>query len=105
MFKQFYILNSRVVGYGSRVFLHDSQIREMLKGTSCFIDQLPHNSDHPIAKLLRKYSVWGGADKDFNGWWGYEVSTNPETATVALADIRKVLGEQGFEELKEAPWA
>lgn len=105
MFKQFYIQKCRCVGYGSRVFLHASFLREMLRGTSCFLDQLPRNSDHPVAKVLRKHCVWGGADKEFSGWWGYELPTNPEKEAVAFFDIRKVLTEQGFEELTEAPWA
>lgn len=103
LMKKFYINGGLEYHYGQRVFLHVDYVNEMLEGTHCSIDQLPakHESEHPVARVLLRSCVWGGADKFFGDWVGYEVT---ERGEAAIARIREVLKENGFEELQECPW-
>jgi hypothetical protein len=101
--KAFYITNGLPGLYGDRVFLPADVVREMLEDTCCFSDQLPHDPKHPIAKVLRENCIWGGSDKYFDGWYGYEVSITEE-GQKQMENIVKVLVGEGFERLSSRPW-
>jgi hypothetical protein len=102
--KAFYISGGLSHIYGKRVFLNKEYIWEMLKGTHCFLDQLPHEPKHPVVKVLRENCCWGGPDKIYDDWYGYEVTCVPEKGEQALNNIVKVLQEQGLTQLDECPW-
>ena len=104
--KAFYISGGLEWHYGQRVFLHTAYVQEMLAGTRCFIDQLPHEgqSDHPVAQVLRQHCLWGGSDKQHGSWHGYEVTSDPKRGTKDIMAIVKVLQEQGLTQLDECPW-
>lgn len=93
--------------YGPRVFLHENTVLDFLRETYCFLDQLPHNPVHPVAKLLREVAIWGGADKVYQGpdgsWYGYEL--RPEQGERDLFQVRRILAAEGFTELHVCPWA
>ena len=110
--KQFYIRKGLSGIYGDHIFLHIDVVRDMLKGTHCFLGQLPHStirtvretdSRHPIAEVLVENCLWGGSDKRFDDWFGYEVSITGEGQT-QMANIVKVLTSEGFTQLSSCPW-
>jgi hypothetical protein len=102
--KSFYVNGGLDWHYGQRVFLHESYVLEMLAGTRCFIDQLPYKHHHPVVMVLRKSCVWGGSDKKYGSWLGYEVTSSPEEGQQMVENIRQVLLDEGFIELTECPW-
>ena len=103
--KEFYIHGGLAGCQGPRVFLHENTVHDFLRGTHCFLDQLPHEPTHPVAKLLREVALWGGADKCYQGWYGYELSNRPEQGERDLFRVRETLVAEGFTELRTCPWA
>lgn len=104
---QFYISKNRsyLQGHGSRVFLHVDMVRELLKGSMCTLEQLPRISENPIVKVLKEFSVWGGPDKFYGDWVGYEVTANPEEGELAIFRIREAMFDNGLIELDQCPWS
>ena len=102
--KRFYITQGIQYTYGNRIFLHEDDVAEMLQGTHCTLEQLPYNSTNPIARVLRENCLWGGSDKRYGDWLGYEVSSNPEDGNSQMKNIVDVLVAEGFEQLTQAPW-
>lgn len=102
--KEFYIHGGLAGCQGPRVFLHENTVLDFLQGTYCSLDQLPHNPTHPVAKLLREVAIWGGADKVYQKWYGYELSSRPEQGERDLFQVREILKAEGFTELHTCPW-
>jgi hypothetical protein len=74
--------------YGRRIYIHRSQLH---------VSQV-------VTDTLNEASVWGGWDKNHNGWLGWELPLNRSEAQANYAWCRSVLEAYGYKQLDSRPW-
>jgi len=73
--------------YGRRIYIHRNGL-------------IPET----VKKVLDFVSVWGGWDKNIDGWLGWELPINRAEAENAFFLARKVLEHERFRRLSNRPW-
>ena len=74
--------------YGRRIYIHKSELGE----------------PQAVTDALNEACVWGGWDKNHDGWLGWELPIDQTEAQARYAQLRSVLKANGYTQLDTRPW-